>query len=174
VIAVTDELKMPSRTRGLAIDFYTTSVKLEERGYVDNQFGTVVSMLLGLAMLVATVGAIGLMGSLGISVWSGGGRSASCALLAPAPGPSWPSLTMEGMLQGVMSWLVAMPLSFVLAQPLARALGQTMIEVDLDYAYNFPAVFVWLAAVLIISVLASILPARDAIRVSVRESLAYG
>ena len=72
-----------------------------------------------------------------------------------------------------MSWLVVVPLSFVLAQPLARALGQTMIEVDLDYAFNFPSVLVWLAAVLAISILASMLPARDATSVSVRESLAY-
>lgn len=82
-------------------------------------------------------------------------------------------LIMEGVLQGVISWLVAVPLSFVFAQPLASALGQTMIEVDLDYAFNFPFVFVWLAAIVLISILASALPARDAIRVSLRESLAY-
>jgi ABC-type lipoprotein release transport system permease subunit len=56
---------------------------------------------------------------------------------------------------------------------MARALGQTMIEVDLDYAFNLPFVPVWLGAVLVISVLAAVLPARDATRMSVRESLAY-
>ena len=43
----------------------------------------------------------------------------------------------------------------------------------LDYQYNWPAVGTWLAAVIAISVLASILPARNATRISVRESLAY-
>jgi putative ABC transport system permease protein len=174
VTAVADELKTAFQNQGLAIDFYTTSVKLEERGYVDNQFGTVVSMLLGLAALVATVGAIGLMGSLGISVVE---RRREIGVMRAVGARSRTIISlfvMEGALQGVLSWLIAVPLSFVLAQPLARALGQTMIEVDLDYAYNFPFVFVWLAVILILSVLASILPARDAIRVSVRESLAYG
>jgi putative ABC transport system permease protein len=173
VIAVTDELKDAYQARGLAIDVYTTSVKLQERGYVDNQFNTVVSMLLGLAMLVATVGGIGLMGALGISVLE---RRREIGVMRAVGAPSrtiMALLTMEGMLQGVISWLVAMPLSFVIAQPLARALGQTMIGVDLDYAFNFPAVLLWLAAVLIISIMASLMPARDAIRVSVRESLAY-
>ena len=173
VTAVTDELKDAYQARGMAIDFYTTSIKLEERGYVDNQFNTVVSMLLGLAMLVATVGGIGLMGALGISVLE---RRREIGVMRAVGAPSrtiMALLVMEGVLQGVLSWLVAVPLSFVLAQPLARALGQTMIEVDLDYAFNFPFVFVWLAAVVIISILASVLPARDAIRVSVRESLAY-
>jgi putative ABC transport system permease protein len=157
----------------MAIDFYTTSIRLEERAYVDNQFGTVVSMLLGLAMLVATVGGIGLMGALGISVVE---RRREIGVMRSIGAPSRIIITlfvMEGVLQGVMSWLLAVPLSFVLARPLARALGQTMIEVDLDYAFNYPFVFVWLGAVLAISILASVLPARDAIGVSVRESLAY-
>jgi putative ABC transport system permease protein len=173
VTAIADELKTAFQDEGMAVDFYTTSVKLEERAYVDNQFGTVVSMLLGLAMLVATVGGIGLMGSLGISVVE---RRREIGVMRAVGAPSRTIMAlfvMEGVLQGVMSWLVAVPLSFVLAQPLARALGQTMIEVDLDYAFNFPFVLVWLGAVLGISILASVLPARDATRVSVRESLAY-
>lgn len=52
-------------------------------------------------------------------------------------------------------------------------MGQTMIEIDLDYAFNLPAVWIWLATVVIISLLASLLPGRDATRISVRQSLAY-
>lgn len=40
-----------------------------------------------------------------------------------------------GVLLRVLSWLVAVPLAFVLAQPLA--LGQAMIQADLDYAFNY-------------------------------------
>jgi ABC-type lipoprotein release transport system permease subunit len=43
----------------------------------------------------------------------------------------------------------------------------------LDYQYNYTAVFIWLIVILIISTLASILPARNATRISVRASLAY-
>ena len=173
ITAVADELKTAFQNEGKAIDFYTTSIKLEERAYVDNQFGTVVSMLLGLAMLVATVGGIGLMGSLGISVVERRREIGVMRAVGARSRTIMGLFIMEGVLQGVLSWLVAVPLAFVLAQPLARALGQTMIEVDLDYAFNYPFVLVWLAAVLAISVLASMLPARDATRVSVRESLAY-
>ena len=48
-----------------------------------------------------------------------------------------------------------------------------MFGATLDYQYNWPAVFVWLGVVLVISILASILPARGATRISVRDSLAY-
>ncbi|MGD8397710.1 MAG: FtsX-like permease family protein [Anaerolineae bacterium] len=174
VTAIADELKTAFQNEGMAIDFYTTTVKLEERGYVDNQFGTVVSMLLGLAMLVATVGGIGLMGSLAISVLERRREIGVMRAVGARSRTIMALFVMEGVLQGVISWLVALPLSFILAQPLARALGQTMIEVDLDYAFNWPFVLVWLGTVLFLAVLASILPARDATRTSVRESLAYG
>jgi ABC-type lipoprotein release transport system permease subunit len=52
-------------------------------------------------------------------------------------------------------------------------LGHAMFGATLDYRYNWPAVGLWLAIILIISTLASLLPARGAIRISVRDSLAY-
>ena len=80
---------------------------------------------------------------------------------------------MSTSLQGLLSWALAVPLSLIISQPMANALGQTMFEANLDFAYDFGAIFVWLAMVLIISIVASILPARNATVISVRESLAY-
>ena len=48
-----------------------------------------------------------------------------------------------------------------------------MFSTNLDYRYNYPAVLMWLVVVVVISTLASILPARNATRISVRASLAY-
>jgi putative ABC transport system permease protein len=80
---------------------------------------------------------------------------------------------MEGVLQGVFSWLIAVPLSFALGQPLANALGKVLFEANLDYMYNSGAVLIWLVVILVISTVASVLPARSATLVSVRDSLAY-
>ncbi len=159
--------------RGMDIDFYTTSVKLEEREYANNQFGSVTSMLLSLAMLVAAVGGIGLMGSLGISVVE---RTREIGVMRAVGAKSRTIMSlfiMEGVLQGLISWAIAVPLAYLLAEPLARQLGQTMIEIDLDYAFYWTAVFAWLLTILVIALLASILPARKAANISVRESLAY-
>ena len=48
-----------------------------------------------------------------------------------------------------------------------------MFGATLDYQYNWMAVFIWLGIVVVISILASIFPARGATRISVRDSLAY-
>jgi putative ABC transport system permease protein len=80
---------------------------------------------------------------------------------------------MEGLLQGLLSWLIAVPVSFLVSPALANALGKTMFGAILDYRYNWSAVTIWLAVVVVVSVLASVLPARGAARISVRDSLAY-
>jgi putative ABC transport system permease protein len=82
-------------------------------------------------------------------------------------------LVLEGVLQGVVSWLVAVPLSFGLGQPLAVLMGHAMFDIALDYAYDWQAMFAWLGLVVLISALASVIPARNATNISVRESLAY-
>jgi putative ABC transport system permease protein len=80
---------------------------------------------------------------------------------------------MEGILQGWFSWVIAVPISFVSGNMVAKALGQAMFEANLDYQYNLEAVVIWLLIITIISTLASILPARNATLISVRDSLAY-
>jgi putative ABC transport system permease protein len=173
VSAVANDLKSAFEDAGMKIDLYTTALKSDQRRDLDNQFNSVIGMLQGLAMLVATVGGIGLMGALGISVVE---RTREIGVLRAIGARSRSILSlfvMEGVLQGFLSWLIAVPIAFVLARPMAELLGRTMIDVELDYAFNWQAVAFWFATVLIVSLLASILPALRATRVSVRESLAY-
>ena len=80
---------------------------------------------------------------------------------------------MEGVLQGALSWAASIPISLVLSPLIARNLGMAMFGATLDFRYAWTAVGVWLAVILIISALASLLPARSATRISVRDSLAY-
>ncbi len=171
--AVADDLKTRYEAAGFKVDFYTTAVKLEERNYANNQFNTVIGMLLGLAALAATVGGIGLAGTLGISVVE---RTREIGVLRAVGARNRTLMGLfitEGVLQGVLSWLAAVPVSFGVAQPLARLLGQTMLDINLDFAYHWPAVAIWLAAVVAIAACAAIFPARAAARISVRQALAY-
>lgn len=80
---------------------------------------------------------------------------------------------MEGVLQGMSSWIIALPLSLLISPAAASAMGNVMFGATLDYQYNWLAVLLWLVIVVVISVFASIFPARGATRISVRDSLAY-
>ncbi len=155
------------------IDVTATETLIESRRNADSQFAIVITMLLVLAVIVAVVGGIGLMGALSISVVE---RTREIGVMR-AIGAKTPTILgmfiMEGVLQGLLSWIIVVPISFVLGRPMANALGLTIFDASLDYQYNLSAVLVWLVIILFISTLASILPARNATRISVRDSLAY-
>jgi putative ABC transport system permease protein len=143
------------------------------RQQANSQFAITTTMLMFLAIIVALVGGIGLMGSLSISVVERIREIGVMRAIGARSVTIMGMFVMEGVLQGLLSWAISVPLSFALGYPLANALGQTMFEANLDYQYNFGAVVIWLVTILIISALASVLPARSATRISVRDSLAY-
>ena len=170
---ISQQLKDSFENRNMDIDVFTTGTTPDDRANAESQFAVTTNMLLALAIIVALVGGIGLMGSLSISVVE---RTREIGVMR-AIGARTPTIMgmfmMEGILQGMFSWALAVPLSFFIAQPLADTLGQAMFDANLDYQYNFSAVLIWLLVILIISIVASIVPARNATQVSVRDSLAY-
>jgi len=171
VNAVADQLKDLYETRNMDTEY--SQAIYEERQQADSQFDVTIYTLLALAVIVALVGGIGLMGSLSISVVERTREIGVMRAIGAASARLMSMFVMEGVLQGLLSWALAVPISFALAQPMANALGQTMFEANLDFAYNDEAVLIWLMMILMISILASILPARNATVISVRESLAY-
>jgi len=169
----TELIKTQFEDQGWGIDFYTTTARLEQRVFADNQFEPIISMLLSLGMLTGMVGGIGLAGSLGISVYERTREIGVLRSIGAMSGNIMRLFVMEGVLQGLISFILATPIAFILAQPLARALGRTMLEVDLDFAFHYGAVGIWLVVVLVISAAASIAPSRRATKVSVHEVLTY-
>jgi putative ABC transport system permease protein len=130
-------------------------------------------MLLALSVIVAIVGAIALMGALSIGVIERTKEIGVLRAIGARSGIILGIFVMEGVLQGMFSWVIAVPISLLASPFAAQAMGKVMFGATLDYSYNWPAVLIWLGIVMVISVLASITPARGATRISVRDSLAY-
>jgi putative ABC transport system permease protein len=78
----------------------------------------------------------------------------------------------EGLVVGLLSWAFGVVASVPLSWVLTESVGQAM-TFPLTFAYSPAGVLVWLAFVVAISVLASLLPASRAARVSVAEAIAY-
>jgi putative ABC transport system permease protein len=168
---VTAKLKNMYESHGMEVA--SSETQAQQRKTNDFQFGIVVSMMLSLSIIVAIVGGIALMGSLSIGVIE---RTKEIGVLRAIGARSRSILGIfvaEGVLQGLLSWLIAIPISYLASPTVANALGQTMFGATLDYQYNWSAVLSWFGTIFVISVLASILPARGATRISVRDSLAY-
>ncbi len=168
---VTAGLKNMFDNRGMGISQTQTQPALRA---TDNwQFNLVIYMMLALSVIVAIVGGIALMGALSIGVIE---RTKEIGVLRAVGARSRTILgifVMEGVFQGLLSWVVAVPLSLITSPSLAEALGKAMFGATLDYEYNWPAVGVWFVMMLVIAAAASIMPASGATRISVRDSLAY-
>jgi putative ABC transport system permease protein len=169
--AITERLKDVYKAQNMKVSFSTTVPETKESA--ESSFSITTTMLLALAVIVAVVGGIGLMGSLSISVVERVREIGVMRAIGARSGTIMGMFVMEGILQGLISWAIAVPLSFIMGRPLSSGLGQVLFQANLDYQYNWEAVLTWLVVIVVISTLASILPARNATQISVRDSLAY-
>jgi len=158
--------------KALGIGLSFTDTAEEIRTNANAQFSILTTLLLIMTFLIAVVGSFGLSGTLSINVLE---RRREIGVMR-AVGASSADVAFifvgEGLLLGVLSWLQAVPISLFAGRYFVDALG-VVIDFPAVYHYSLPGVWLWLAIVVALSLLASWLPARRATQISVRESLAY-
>jgi putative ABC transport system permease protein len=82
-------------------------------------------------------------------------------------------ILVEGILTALLSWCLAIFLAVPAGKLLSGVVGQHIVNGRLSYVYSIPGAFMWLALVLIVAMLASYIPARNASKLTVRDVLAY-
>jgi len=169
----TDSLKQLFQDRHIPLDVYTTVAKLEQRQFSLNQFKPVTSMLLGLASLIAGVGAIGLAGTLAISVLQRTREIGVCRALGASSKTIFSLFLLEGVFHGLLAWAISIPIAYAVAEPLSHKLGEIMLGLQLDFRFSVTSVWLWLGLVLLLSLLASYWPARYATKINVHASLGH-
>jgi putative ABC transport system permease protein len=83
------------------------------------------------------------------------------------------SVLVEGWLIGLMSWLLGVVFSIPITSLLSSIIGLAIFNSPLDFTFTWQGLVLWLGLVLVLSSLASVLPARNAVRLTIREVLAY-
>jgi putative ABC transport system permease protein len=129
--------------------------------------------LLVMALLLAVVGGLGLMGTMSINVLE---RTREIGVLRAIGAPSRGVAQVfirEGISVGVLSGLFAALLALPLGRALSGAVGIPIMGVPLTFSYSMAGLWLWLILVIVLSWLASFLPARNASRLTVRQVLAY-
>jgi putative ABC transport system permease protein len=132
-----------------------------------------INFMMTMAVLVAVVGGLGLMGTMSMNVLErtreiGVMRSIGASNLA-----IFKLVLVEGLLIGVISWFLAILLSIPITYALNQGVGVAILTVPMDFAIGWEGLAVWLGVVLGLSALGSLLPAWSAVRLTVREVLAY-
>jgi putative ABC transport system permease protein len=164
---------LEERFEHLGIEIGLSTTINTERRDAEASFDAIVSLLFAMAILLAMVGGLGLMGTMSINVLE---RTREIGVLR-AIGASNRGVAMvfirEGVFIGLMSWAMGALFAIPMTQGLNQALGQAVMGVPLTYTYSMPGFWMWLGIVVLLSMIASFIPARNASRLTVREVLAY-
>jgi putative ABC transport system permease protein len=136
-------------------------------------FSIITNLMLIMVALAAVVGSIGLMSTMSINVVERAREIGVMRAIGATSSAVAGIFVIEGVLVGLASWLIAVPLSYPSARIFGNAVGYTLMQATLNFYYSGSGVLLWLIIVIVLSALASLWPALRATKVSVRDALEY-
>jgi len=145
----------------------------EEREEIDAAFAIVVTLLMIMTVLLATVGGLGLMGTMSLNVIERVREIGVMRAFGASSRKISRIVIIEGLLIGMMSWVLAIGLSLPISIALARAIGKAFMDYPMAATTSPGGIFAWALIVIVISTLASLFPALRAVRLTVTQVLAY-
>ena len=134
---------------------------------------TLVVFLLIMAILTAIVGAMGLTGTMGMNVLERTREIGIMRAIGADDRAVMRTVIAEGFVIGTISFGLAIILSIPFTYLLSTIVSLAVFETPIDVVFTFLGYAIWFGLVLLLSVVGSILPARNASRLTIREVLAY-
>ncbi len=153
-------------------------VSLVEAGaqFVDSVtglLGVLTAVLLVMAVLTALVGSIGLTGTVSMNVME---RTREIGVLRTVGADDHTVATLvivEGQVIGLISYVLAAAASFPITTLLSNIVTRAVFNAPAEPSLTPNGFLAWLAVMLVLATVASLLPARSASRLTIREVLAY-
>ncbi len=147
-------------------------------GYILRESSTqminvLVIFLLIMAILTAFVGSIGLTGTMSINVLERTREIGVMRTIGAVDLVIMQSVIIEGLVIGLITWVLAIGLSFQISTLLLTIIGEAISGSAIALRFTPLGILLWLGVVVILSVFASIIPARSAARLTINEVLAY-
>jgi putative ABC transport system permease protein len=164
------------------IDRYLTdrnfAVQSEQSGYtlqasVAQGVNILVIFLLVMAILTAVVGSIGLTGTMSINVLERTREIGVMRTIGAVDRVIMQSVVIEGLVIGLITWVLAIGVSFPISHLLLTIIGESISGSAIALSFTPLGIVLWLVLVIILSVLASLVPARNATRLTINEVLAH-
>ncbi len=132
-----------------------------------------VVFLLIMAILTAIVGSMGLTGTMGMNVLERTREIGITRAIGADDRAVMRTVIAEGLVIGMISFGMAIILSIPFTYGLSYIVSLAIFQTPIEVVFTYLGYAIWLGLVLVLSTLASILPARNAARLTIREVLAY-
>jgi putative ABC transport system permease protein len=166
-----DALQDTLSARGFQPSFLLSAAEIRQQSQA--QFNIILSLMFVMATLAAVVGGLGLTGTLSINVIE---RTREIGVMR-AIGASSRAIIgiflIEGVILGLLSWLISAPLSYPGARLFGGAVGTALLQAPLEFRYSTGGTLLWLAIVCVLSSLASVWPASKAASIRIVEALRF-
>jgi len=150
-----------------------SSSKADSRYGFDQHMLMIYIFLIVMSVIIGGVGGLGLMTTMSVNVLE---RRRELGVLRAIGATSRMISVMivcEGLLIGMISWVIAA----LTAGPISKIVGDWLVRLlfrdGLDFVFEPTGLLIWLIASLLLSSAATLLPAWNASRSTVREALAY-
>jgi putative ABC transport system permease protein len=134
---------------------------------------TLVVFLLIMAVLTAIVGSMGLTGTMSMNVIERTREIGITRAIGADDRAVMRTVIAEGVVIGMISFALAILLSIPFTYLLSTIVSLAVFETPIATHFTIEGYAIWLGLVLVLSAVASILPARNAATLTIREVLAY-
>ena len=136
-------------------------------------FNIIVGFLILNAVLLGAVGSLGLSTTMGINIMERIREIGVLRAIGASNGAIRGIVLLEGVVIACLSWVIGFLLSFPIAEWMSAQIGVALLDMPLSYTYSWWAAGIWFVALLGLAIAASLAPARGAVRLTIREVLAY-
>jgi putative ABC transport system permease protein len=79
----------------------------------------------------------------------------------------------EGLIIGLISWFIGVLLAFPISYLMSYIINMSIFGVTGEFSFTATGFIIWLGIVLVLSLVAGIIPANNAARLTIREVLSY-
>jgi len=168
---ISDQLEALYKANGIGV----TSSQLAADFIRDqkSQTNVLVYFMLGMAVMIAIVGGLGLMGTMSINVLERTREIGVMRAIGASNGDIQGIVIVEGLVIGLISWSLSIFLAIPITGILCFGVGMAILTAPMPAVYGATGIIAWLIFTLFLATIASALPARRASRLTVRDTLAY-
>jgi putative ABC transport system permease protein len=136
-------------------------------------FNIILLVLLIMAGLLALVGSLGLSGTLGINIMERMREIGVLRAVGAANHALVKIVLTESLIVSFVSWVMGAITSAISSPILAAVVIYAVLETQMNFRYSLIGLLLWFCVILLIGVFSSLLPARRAALLQVREVLDY-
>ncbi len=151
----------------------SSTSKSETRFGFDQHMVMIYVFLIVMSAIVGGVGGLGLMTTMSLNVLERRREMGVMRALGATPRIVWLMIVAEGVVIGLLSWTIAALLAWPVSKALGNFLVRMMFRGGMDFTFEPLGLLIWIVVSIVLSAVASFLPAWKASRLTVRESLAY-